>query len=602
MPFLRSWSIVVAFTAAFCTYAAPVRYQKQDVLIPMRDGARLHTTIYRPEGFPTKAPIILERTPYGCHPYGPLTRPYIRDDKWSAHGYIFVDQDVRGRFMSEGIFDELRPQLTAFSGPHDIDESTDTFDTIDWLVKNVPGNNGKVGMRGISYPGGYAALGALSGHPALAASSPQAPTTDWFRGDDVHHNGAFFLMDNFGFYPFFLPRGPKPTQEDKSLFRVDYKGDAYKFFLEEGTVKQITDKYFGDKHDYWTAVMNHPDYDEFWQSRAIQFKFRNVKVPCLMVGGWFDAEDMFGPLAIFRENEKGSPGSTNMICMGPWTHGQWSWSATGLGDHKWGADTAKFFQDEVEFPFFDSLLREGKAPKVAKATMFDTGAHKWEKLSDWPPKNVQAKSFFLGDSHQLVETTPADGLDDYLSDPANPVPYFGAPTARRANTYLIADQRFAMDRKDVLTYSGPVLTQDVQLAGPITADLYVQVDGTDADFIVKVIDQFPSDASGPLKDTQMLVRAEVMRARYRNSLSNPQPLRRNRTEKVTVPLNDVLHTFRKGHRMVVQVQSSWFPIVDRNPHQMVNIYQAKPEDFVSARIRLLRGKDTPSQIRVGQRT
>lgn len=558
----------------------------------MRDGTKLYTAIYTPKNPKSKLnPIMMERTPYGCWPYGPDQYENITK-RWADRDYIIVNQDVRGRYLSEGDFDELRPQIQIKTGKWDTDESTDTYDTLEYLSKNLEGYNGRAGIMGISYPGGYAALAALSGHPSLKAVSPQAPTTDWFIGDDVHHNGAFFLHDNANFMQGFWPRGPIPTLNGPRGVRLPIGSDSYKWFLELGPIKNIDDKYFKFGNHYWTDIMNNPDYNHFWTSRAVQHQLKNVTCAVLNVGGFFDAEDCFGPQACYRENEVNSPKSQNLIVLGPWSHGMWASPAGDrLGDQNWGSATSKWYQDNVEIPFFEAHLRGDGKTKIAEATIFDSGAKKWNSYSTWPPKGT-ALRLNLGADMAVGLGTPGKAGDlAWVSDPANPVPYQPAGSGGRQSSYMVADQRFVTGRADVKTFSSAILTKDVMIVGDLEPVLRMKTSGTDMDVIVKLIDE---SANG----YQMLVRGEVLRGKYRNSFSNPRPFKPNVFEEVRYKMPQICHTFRKGQRIVVQVQSSWFPLVDRNPHQFLDIYKANAEDFVKADIGLACGGKDGSFIGV----
>lgn len=562
-------------------------------MIAMRDGCKLYTAVYEPKDTSEKHPILIERTPYGADPYGPQIG--WLPQQFSSRNYIIVVQDVRGRGQSEGKFEELRPSLIQTSGPSDTDEKTDAYDTIDWLVKNATNNNGKVGVSGISYPGGYAALTGICGHPAMVAASPQAPTANWFRGDDVHHNGAFFLHDNFDFYMGFWEKGAKNTLDHATL-SATRGDDAYSFFLKGGTVEQLNEKFYKSGNRYYNDILVHGDYDEFWQSRALEHQLKNSKTAFLWVGGLFDAEDMYGPLGCYKANETGSPSATNLLVMGPWTHGMWAGTGSRLHDQDWGADTSKFFQEEIELPFFEQHLRGKGTLALTKAMFFDTGKKTWRKFDTWPPKGPIRRLLF-GPNHSLLPESPKQSSKDtYVSDPANPVPYAAGKFRGRPDSYLLQDQRFLKDRRDVLSYRTGVLKDDLTMGGEITADLFVTCSGTDADFIVKVIDEYPESAEGKFAGYQMLVRAEVMRAKYRNSLSSPTPLDPSKVERVKFLLNDMLHTFKKGHRVLVQVQSSWFPLVDRNPQKFCDVYHCKPEDFQKATISVLFGPSSASGI------
>lgn len=602
---------IAALTVAAAAQDARSSYQKYEYMVPARDGRKLYVSVYVPKEKPGPHPILLERTPYGAGPYGPdAYRGRFRGSaKFAEAGYIFAFSDVRGRGRSEGEFVNIRPQLTVRTGAHDVDESTDTWDTVDYLVKNVPGNNGRVGLWGISYPGGFAALGAIDSHPALRAASPQAPTADWFLGDDDHHNGAFFLQDSFSFFSRFgsknVPWSPNPEQ---GVFTFDMGGDAYKFFLELGPVKNTNGpQYYAGRYDFWNDLMRHGTYDEFWQSRSVPAAMKGVTCAVLNVGGWYDAEDLYGPLQVYRRTEAQNPAAWNALCMGPWQHGGWAGTGRSLGRIDFGADTGRWYQDEVEFPFFEAFLRGEGAPAVSEATVFETGANRWHKLDEWPPPAAVSTNYYFHPNGGLSTTLPPASVDQqadrYVSDPASPTPYEGGTLNRRTTTYMIADQRFASSRGDVVTYQTPPLESDTTWAGPVHADLWVAMTGTDADFVVKVVDVHPDGAKGvagyDLSGAQILVRAEVLRGKFRDSMSNPSPFLPGQPTRVRYALPDVLHTFRKGHRIMVQVQSSWFPLVDRNPNTFCDIYACDESAFQKNSIDILRSGEHCSGVEVG---
>jgi uncharacterized protein len=576
-------------------------YRKIEYMIPMRDGVKLYTAVYVPRQKPGKHPILMERTPYGAGPYGPeVYRGTRGSDKMQENGYIFAWQDVRGRGRSEGRFVNDRPQLILHIRPNDIDESTDTYDTIDFLVKNVPDNNGRVGLWGISYPGFYAGVGAINSHPALKAASPQAPVSDWFIGDDFHHHGAFFLMDSVGFARFGETAANASANSRPAL---NTNRDPFKFYLEAGTLSEITQKYFANTDGLWSDLMLHGTYDEYWQARNLPSNMKNVGCAVMTVGGWFDAEDCHGALKTYAGTEKLNPKIQNTLVMGPWFHGMWAGRAGGgqkFGDMDWGSPTSTYFVDEIEYPFFDTHLRGDGKFKVPEAQVFETGFNKWRTFAQWPPKQAKETSFYLQGGGSITSTPPTSAAySEYVSDPADPVPYQGGKITSRTREYLIDDQRFASARKDVLSYSTTIMKQPLTVAGPIQADLFVSMTGTDADFVVKVIDVFPDDAPGKLAGYQMLVRGEVMRGKFRNSYQNPQPFKPGTVEALSFELPDILHTFLPGHRMMIQVQSSWFPLVDRNPQKFVDIYHAKREDFQKSTIQIHHESEKASRIRVG---
>ncbi|MCG3160159.1 MAG: Cocaine esterase [Acidobacteria bacterium] len=588
-------------------------YVKSEHQIPMRDGVKLYTVIYSPKDSSQKYPIMMTRTPYSAGPYGGAYRPSLGPSAaFQQEGYIFVYQDVRGTFMSEGEFEDVRPYIPNKKSPKQIDESSDTYDTIEWLIKNIPNNNGRAGVWGISYPGFYTATALMDAHPALKAASPQAPIADWFIGDDDHHNGAYFLFDSFGFCTFFgMPR-PQPTANQFRNF--DYgTPDAYDYFLRLGSVANVM-KYFKGENKYINDVMKHGNYDEFWQSRNVLPHLKKVTPAVLVVGGWFDAEDLYGPLNIYQAIEKNNPGAKNILAMGPWSHGQWArGNGDSLGDIRFNSSTSAWYRENVELPFFNFYLKDKGELKLPEATVFRTGANEWKSFDQWPPKDLQSRSIYFRANGKLAFDAPKDSgeaFDEYLSDPARPVPYTNVITNSRGTGYMIEDQRFAARRPDVLTFETGALDEDLTLAGPVTADLFVSTTGTDADFIVKLIDVYPDNApnnspSGanvrttPLGGFQMLVRAEVMRGKFRKSFSKPEPFAPGKPDEVKIAMNDIHHTFKTGHKIMVQVQSSWFPLVDRNPQKFVDIYNATDADFQKATHRVYRSARLSSHLKVG---
>ncbi|MDT8436252.1 MAG: CocE/NonD family hydrolase [Gemmatimonadota bacterium] len=594
------------------------RLTKTETYVTMRDGVRLFTSYYVPKDTTRRYPILLTRTPYNIEPGGEesFSRYLSVNAGLVEAGYIFAFQDVRGRYMSEGEFVDVRP-YDPDKAADESDEASDTWDTIDWLVQNVPANNGRVGIFGVSYPGFYSTMSLLDAHPALEAVSPQAPVTDWFLGDDFHHNGAFFLMDAFSFYSSFGRPRPEPTRRGQGRFAWPNR-DSYEFFLELGPIRNVEEKFFGDSIAFWSEVMDHPDYDEWWKARTPLPHLTDVKPAVLTVGGWFDAEDLWGALATYRAIEAQNPGADNRLMMGPWQHGQWAWDpGEKLGNVHWNAATSERYK-EVERRFFDFHLKgEGAGaeepaiadgPAIAEATMFDTGAREWREFAAWPPEPVTESALYFQPGGGLDWSAPraTSGFDEYVSDPENPVPYTEDVHLRRTAEYMTDDQRFASRRPDVVEYETEVLTEPVTLAGPIVADLWVSTTGTDADWVVKLIDVFPdslrdypeNDAGVPMAGYEMLVRGEVMRGRYRNSFEAPEPFTPGEPTRVRFEIPAVLHTFAPGHRIMVQVQSSWFPLVDRNPQTFVNIYEAGEEDFRKATHRVFHDRSRPSAVRV----
>lgn len=586
------------------------RLTKQEVYITMRDGTRLFTSIYTPKDTTRSYPILMTRTPYNIEGGGPNGLNYHLFSRVNLikEGYIFVFQDVRGKYMSEGTYMDVRPHNPNKTSNKEVDESSDTYDSIDWLIKNVRNNNGRVGIFGVSYPGFYSTTAIMDAHPALKAASPQAPVTDWFIGDDFHHNGAFFLMDAFSFYSSFGKPRPEPTRQGKPGFNFPVQ-DNYRFYLDIGPIKNIREKYFGDTIQFWGDLMSHPNYDDFWKARNPRPHLKNVKPAVLTVGGFFDAEDSFGPFGVYRAIETQNPPSTqNRLLMGPWSHGQWSGGvANNMGNMHWGFNTAEKYK-ELEGKFFRHYLKDEGAMDIAEATIFISGENKWHDFATWPPQNVETKSLYFQPSGGLSFSKPTStaGYREYVSDPANPVPYTEDVHLGRTTAYMTDDQRFADRRPDVAVYQTTVLEEDVTLTGPLTADLWVSTTGTDADYVVKLIDVFPDSAKTPpgkninvpLSGYQMLVRGEVMRGRFRNSYEKPEPFVPGKTTRVKFVIPDVAHTFKKGHRIMVQVQNSWFPLVDRNPQKFVNIYECSESDFQKATQRIFHNSTYPSSVQV----
>ena len=598
-------------------------FTKREVYIPMRDGIRLFTAIYTPKNTDAKYPILLKRTPYTVAPYGENKMPNSFQNMTLARGgYIFVFQDVRGKWMSEGDFVDVRPIVAERKSKSDIDESTDTYDTIDWLVKNTP-NNARVGVYGISYPGFYATNALVEAHPSVKAVSPQAPVTDWFIGDDFHHNGALMLMDGFSFYINFGRPRPKPIQKLATVVDLNIV-DNYDFYLKMGALPNYRTKYTGDSIRFWSDLMAHPNYDAFWKARNIRPFLRNTKPAVLTVGGLFDAEDCFGAWHTYDALEKqNAPSVSNRIVMGPWFHGAWGGRSSGdhLGNVAFGAKTSEYFQKEIEAKFFNFYLKDEGKMDLAEANIFETGSNKWTTYETWPPKNAQPKNLFLQPNGGLSFSPPSEtgglvtsppsgvggtnsGATEWLSDPAHPVPYTEDVHADRTREYMTDDQRFAARRPDVLTFQTDTLTADLTLTGAIEAVLQFSTTGTDADLIVKVIDVFPENAPQnafskvPMGGYEMLVRGEILRGRFRNSFEKPVPFVPNTPTEVKFELPSVAHCFQKGHRLMVQIQSSWFPLADRNPQKFVDIYTAKDADFQKATHRIFHNATKASYLKL----
>lgn len=600
-------------------------YVKWEKMIAMRDGVQLFTSIYIPKDSSVRHPILLTRTPYSCAPYGKdvfRTLWNTNQGLYAMKKYIIVIQDVRGRFMSEGEFVDVRPHNPNKTGTQ-TDEASDTYDTIDWLTKQLPGNNGNVGVFGISYPGFYSTLAALSNHPALKAVSPQAPVTDWFMGDDFHHNGAFMLMDAFEFYNGFGVPRPQPTTNYNPGFNRTEK-DAYKFYLQSGPLPHFTTKYMGDSIAFWNDMMNQPVYNDWWKARNTRNFVTNVKPAMLVVGGTFDAEDCFGAWNLYKAIESQNNADTyNKVVMGPWFHGAWGGRSAGdkMGDIQFGTATSYWYQQQIEVPFFEHFLNNNPQPDIKEATVFFTGENAWRTFDTWPAADSKETPVYFQPNGKLSFRRPSalkpqqkpdskNSFTSYVSDPMKPVPHEGTDTIKsRTREYMLNDQRFASKRKDVITFRTDILQKALTLGGPLYADLLISTTTTDIDLIVKIIDEFPSNVNstgvGPdsnyksqpnMNGYQMLVRGEVMRGKFRNSFEEPEAFVPNKITKVRFYLPDVAHTFQKGHRLMIQIQSSWFPLVDRNPQTFTDIYHANNQDFQKSTIRLFHTEGLASKI------
>ena len=584
-------------------------YDKKEVTITMRDGIKLHTTIYSPKDKNNTYPIIMMRTPYSSRPYGEDT--YRKKIGPNVHlmkeGNIIVYQDVRGRWMSEGTYDNMRAYIPNKKSTNDIDESSDTYDTIDWLVKNVENNNGNVGTWGISYPGFYATYSTLDAHPALKAASPQACIGDFFF-DDFHHNGAYLLS-------YFRATALFGTQKDKPTDTAWYKlpelntQDQYQFFLDAGPLSNLN-KYFEyetvdntamNKDEmtddfFWNELKEHPNYDSIWQSKGIIQHLKNIKssVATMIVGGWFDAEDLYGPLETYKNIEKYNPENYNTMVFGPWDHGSWARTKgkNSVGNYYFGDSISEFFQQDIETKFFNHFLKGSgdKNSGLPEAYVYDSGKKTWKTYNSWPPQNVKKESMYLSENQELTTVLKSKSAIKFISDIERPVPYSeDIKTVFTPRKYMTDDQRFAARRPDVLVFETDILEEDLTLAGDILAKLKVATTGTGADWIVKIIDVHPTDAEEQKEGMQdhlkmsnyhLMVRSEVMRGKFRNSFSNPEPFVPNKQTDVTIKLQDVFHTIKKGHKLQVQVQSTWFPLIDLNPQTYVdNIFKATEDDF-----------------------
>ncbi|HYX28873.1 MAG TPA: CocE/NonD family hydrolase [Pyrinomonadaceae bacterium] len=606
-------------------------YTKSEVMVPMRDGVKLFACIYEPKDKKQKYPIMFDRTPYSVGPYGPdnFRSSLGPDELFAREGYIFVYEDVRGRYRSEGVYEDVRPYIPNKQG-NQIDETTDTYDTVDWLIKNVPNNNGRVGVYGISYPGFYTSMAGIDGHPAIKAISPQAPVSDWFHGDDNHHNGALFLSQNFSFFTGFGQPRPVPTSNNDYVKPFNYgTQDGYKFYYDVGGLKNFGDAYqkqFGFRIKFWDEMMQHPNYDQFWKERNIFPNLKNIHAAVMTVGGWYDDEDLFGALGTYQAIEKQDPGIYNVLVMGPWCHGCWARTdGDWLGTAYFGSKTGVFYREHFELPFFNYFLKDkGDISQIKEVNVFDTGANQWTDLPNWSPTTSTDTPLYIVSDGKLIVgdgktgRRPPSGVqlyDEYASDPWNPVPYTekrNQETIRYPRDFMTEDQRFAATRPDVLVYQTEPLTEDITVAGSIKPELFISSSGTDSDFIVKLIDVFPDDykypeGAKPPENSpanilspggfEMLLRGEPMPARFRNSFEKPEPLRPNVPTRLSYVMPGIVHTFKKGHRIMVQIQSTWFPLVARNPQKfMANYKMGTDADFQKATERVYHSVQYPSQI------
>jgi len=604
-------------------YDVKAHYTKYEYRIPMRDGVHLFTAVYVPKDASHTYPFLIERTPYSVSPYGVdhYRSQLGPSPDFDRAGYIFVFQDARGRYMSEGKFVEMVSHIDVKKTKEDVDDSSDLYDTIDWLLKNVPNNNGRAGLWGISYGGFYTAASMIDTHPALKAASPQAPMVDLYMGDDAYHGGAFMLAANFGFYALFRPQ-KNPVLPSKRYEDFDFgTTDGYDFYLKADTLSNLRNYLKGDP-SLWDDQVNHDTYDDYWKVRSLESHFKNVHCAVLTVGGWFDAEDLQGPLTTFREVEKNNPTIPTTLVMGPWVHGGWySRAGARLGNVEFSSDTGEYYRKNMLFPFFEQYLKGNGDAKLPKAYVFETGTNVWRQYAAWPPTQARTRELYFHSNGALSFEAPGTEetkFDEYASDPAKPVPFINYPDQDVPQEYMVSDQRFADSRTDVLTYESDVLQEDVTMAGPVSPRLFVSTSGTDSDFDVKLIDVYPADYPEP-KDAetgerkasndvggpkfviggyQQLVRGEPFRGKFRHSFEKPEPFTPGKVEEINYTMPDVNHTFRRGHRIMVQVQSSWFPLTDRNPQTFVSIPKAKPEDFVKATERVYHAQGQASGVEV----
>jgi putative CocE/NonD family hydrolase len=608
---------IVLFLTSSVLYAQEsfdikANYTKMEYMIPMRDGVKLFTQVYTPKDENQKYPFLLFRTPYSIGYYGidNYRRVLGPNSIYAREGFIFVYQDVRGKFKSEGEFIVMQPHRTVKRSIKDTDESSDTYDTIEWLLKNIPNHNARVGQWGVSYPGWETVMGMIDAHPALKASSPQASPSDMWIGDDFHHNGAFRLMYTFGWLSSNAQIRSNFSEKRTAAFEYGTP-DGYKFFLDLGPVSNIDERYFHKSVPTWNEYMEHGNYDEYWHKQNVLQYLNNIKHPILNVAGWFDAEDFYGPMSIYYAIEKKNPDNKSIIVVGPWSHGGWTGGdGDFLGNIKFDSKTGVYFRENVEFPFFNYYLKDKGQPNLPEAIVFETGLNQWKSYDQWPPKEAKEKNIYFYPNGNLSFTPPFEeseqAVDSYTSDPNKPVPFSAEIRTSQGHLWMIEDQRFASSRPDVLVYQSDVLAEDVTIAGPIIASLYVSTTGTDADWVVKLIDVYPSNAPDNepnpynvrMGDFQMLLAGEVFRGKYRNNYEKPEPIVPNKITNIEYDLRDRYHCFCKGHRIMVQVQSTWFPVIDRNPQKFVDIYHAKESDFQKAIHKLYRSKKFPTHIKL----
>ena len=618
---MRRFSLMLVIFAVLFLAAGPVASEDADVAeyirayytkfeyrIPMRDGVELFTVAYVPNDASEKNsyPMLLARSPYSVGPYGIDRYPesFYLPEEMVHEGFIFVEQDVRGRFMSDGEFVNMRPHAA------EINESTDTYDTVEWLVTHLKHNNGKVGIWGNSYLGFYTSAGIIDSHPAIKAAMPSAPIADWYF-DDMHHHGALSLNLTFNFFSVFGVVCEGPTTEWPERFDHETP-DGYQFFLDLGPLSNVNERHFHHEIPFWEAIVAHPDYDEFWQARSILPHLNSISCAVLTVGGLFDAEDLYGPWHTYESIESKNPSIANTIVMGPWSHGAWlRYEGRKLGGADFGFATGSDFRERVLVPFFLHHLKGGDTPAIPEAMVFETGANRWRTFDQWPPETLEQSTLYLGAGGGLTWASSVvedEAFEEFPSDPAKPVPYSAAITTGWNKEYMTEDQRFASRRPDVLVFRSEPLTEDLTVAGPLEADLWVSTTGTDADWVVKLVDEFPGRLEGydpesdeeDLGGTQRLVRSEIFRGRYRNGHDQPEAFVPGQPTRVVVPLQGVLHTFKKGHRIMIQIQSSLFPFFDRNPQTFVpNIFEAEEKDFVKATHRVHLSADHQSVINLG---
>ncbi len=580
-------------------------YSKFEYNIPMRDGKKLFTTVYVPYDTSKKYPFLIKRTPYSVSPYGvdKYSKSLSPSNKFEQDGFIFVQQDVRGQFRSEGQYVNMRPQNAYKKGKNAVDDATDSYDTIEWLINNIPNNNGKAGMWGVSYPGYYTSVASINSHPALKAISPQAPIADWFF-DDFHRNGSFVLSMAFAFMDTFdnLPKDKHnhwPKGSDIPLF------DGYQFYKDLGPLSNANKKYFNGTRPFWNDLIAHPNYDRFWQERELLQHLGKTKPATLVVGGWYDTEDLYGPLKTYQTMSDNNKKEHIKLVMGPWFHGQWNRKdGSKMGEAEFGFNTSEWFQSKILLPFFQKHLK-GVAADIATATVFETGANRWRTFEQWPPKKTTSQTLYFSENETLTSTPQPTKhrFSEFISDPNKPVPHSKKIGRGWDRAYMAEDQRFSARRPDVLTFETEVLKEDLTIAGDFNIALQFSTSQTAADVIVKIIDVFANKDLNKNKfdkekgNRHELVRWGAIRGRFRDSMSHPKPFEANKVTPIKFELYDVLHTFKRGHKIQIQIQSSMFPFLDRNPQKYVdNIFEAKEDDFIKANHRIYHNDNQLSKV------
>jgi uncharacterized protein len=605
-PFAAVSTLLLMCLAGASCAKTPTTWDKTDVMVPARDGVKLHTLIFAPKNVNGKLPFLIERSPYGFDNGRGERSLSARYKELADEGFIFVFQDIRGRYQSEGQFVMERP-VRDRSQPNSIDEGTDTYDTIDWLLKNVPNNNGRAGILGISYGGWLTAMALMEPHPALKAASEQASPADMFLGDDFHHNGAFRL--SYGFeYVSRMETGKTQYRFDPPIF------DSFAWYLSLGPLAEVDKQFFHGEKPTWNNFVSHPNYDSFWQSQAVNLILKKTTVPNLNVAGWWDQEDYYGPMKIYETLEKNDPDHKNYVVIGPWRHGGWGGEGKSLGPIDFGGDQSKYFREKIEAPWFAYWLKDKGALQQPEAMAFETGRNTWERYDAWPPTDgIKMRKLYTAASGALSFTPPAgafnvpagdQAFDTYISDPAHPVPYRHRPIPPTYSpnsgwtTWLSEDQRFVDLRPDVLTWSTGPLTDDLVIAGDVVTHLFAATSGSDSDWIAKLIDVYPEN-DPKLPGYELMIANEVFRARFRSSFEHPQRVEPGQVYEYPIDIHSANHAFRRGHRIMLQVQSTWFPLIDRNPQTFVeNIFKANAADYQAATQKIYRSSKYATYVQL----